>query len=146
MSPVTKPTKTVCYHLGKINKEIEWVATFVDLQQCYTEDVPLTAFKYQPTTLKVILNDTNGQPICKGANIFTAKVTITDMSVIPIVQELRDGKYSVSFTPVALGDHVVNIQINGMHISKSPIKIICVEVPDILLVVQSVYIISEKHL
>ena len=43
-------------------------------------------------------------------------------NVIPSVKELGDGKYSVSFTPVALGDHVVSIRINGMHIFKSPIK------------------------
>ena len=125
LSPVTKPTKTVCYHLGKTNKEIERVATFVDLQRCYT-DVPLKAYKYQPAALKVILKDTKGQPICKGANIFTAKVTTPTMNnVIPTVKELGDGKYSVSFTPVALGDHVVSIQINGIHISKSPIKMPC---------------------
>ena len=128
LSPVTKPTKTVCYHLGKINKEIERIVTFVDLRQCFTEDVPLEAYKYQSAILKVILKDTKGQPICKRANIFTAQVTTPIMhNVIPSVKELGDGKYSVSFTPVALGDHVVSIQINGMHISKSPIKIPCVD-------------------
>ena len=39
LSPVTKPTKTICYQLGKINLEIEQVAIFVDLQQCSIEDV-----------------------------------------------------------------------------------------------------------
>ena len=119
--PVTKPNKTVCYYLGKINKEIEQVATFVDLHQCCIEDVPLNVYKDQPITLKVILKDSNKD------NSFTAEVTTPAMNnLIPSVKKLGDGKYSVSFTPVALGNHVVSIQINGMHISKSPIIIPCV--------------------
>lgn len=32
MSPVTKPTKTVCYQLEKVKVEIKHVAVFVDAQ------------------------------------------------------------------------------------------------------------------
>ena len=46
------------------------------------------------------------------------------------VKELGDGKYSVSFTPVQYGDHVINIQINGINISNSPVKIVIMVIPE----------------
>ena len=131
LSPITKPTKTVSYHLNKMYEEIQQVANPVDLEQCSIEDVPLEAYDNQPVTVKVILKDTKGQPICNVGNTFTAEVTAPTMkNVIPSVKELGDGKYSVSFTPVALGDHVISIQINGMHISNSPITIPCIDNSD----------------
>lgn len=39
--------------------------------------------------------------------------------------ELENRKYLVSFIPVASGDHVVSIHINGIHISRSPTRISC---------------------
>ena len=124
LSPVTKPTKAVSYRLDNIRAEIEQVMIFVDLQQCQIKDAPLEAYEEEAVTLKVILKDHKGQPIYKAANILTVGVTTrTKANVATSVKELKDGKYLVSFTPVAHGDHTMSIQINGMHISKSPMNI-----------------------
>ena len=75
-------------------------------------------------TLNVILKNTKGQPICNAANIFMVGVTSAGTNeVATSVKELENGKYSVSFTPVALVQHVVSVQINGMHITNNPTKI-----------------------
>ena len=121
LSPVTKPTKTVCYQLGKISVEIEQVAIFVDLQQSCIESVPLEIYEEEMATLNVILKDTKGQPIC------TARVTTADNNdVASSVKELGDGKYSVFFTPIAPVEHVVSIQSSGRHITNSPTTMLCV--------------------
>ena len=127
LCPVTKSTKTVCYQLEKINVEIEQVAIFVDLQQCRIENVPAEVHEKEMATLKVILKDTKGRPICNAANIFMAGVTTAaNNEIASTVKELGNGKYSVSFTPVAPVELVVSVQINGMHIANSPTKTICV--------------------
>ena len=127
LSPITKSTKTVSYQLLKINVEIEQVAVFLDLQQCCIDVVPLEIYEKEMATLNVILKDTKGQPICTAANIFTAGITTAgNTDVASSVKELGDGKYSVSFTPVAPVEHVVSIQINGRHITNSPTTILCV--------------------
>ena len=127
LSPVTKPTKTVSYQMLKINIEIEQVAIFVDLQQCCIDVVPLEIYEKEITTVHVILKDTKGQPICNAPNIFTAGViTAPNNEVASSVKESGDGKYSISFTPMAPVEHVVSVQINGINITKSPTKIPCV--------------------
>lgn len=89
--------------------------------------MPAEIYGSEMATLNVILKDTKGQPICNAANIFTAGVTtIASNEVASSVKDLGNGKYSVSFTPVAPVDHVVSVQINGMHIMNSPTKILCV--------------------
>ena len=121
--------KTVCYRLDKINTEIEQVAVFVDLQQCCIENVPAKVYEEEMATLNVILKDTKGQPICSAANILTTGVTTTaNNEVASSVKELEDGRYSVSFTPVAPVEHVVSVQINGIDVSKSPMRILCCQV------------------
>ena len=52
--------------------------------------------------------------------LYTAGVTsAANDEVTSSVKKLGDGKYSVSFTPVALVEHVVSVQINGIEVSKS---------------------------
>ena len=126
LSPVVAPTKTVSFQLLKINVEIERVAIFIDPQQCCIDEVPLEVYEKVMATLKVILKDTKGQPICDAANIFTAKVTTSaNNDVMLSVKNLADGKYSISFTPLVPIEHVVSIQINGLHIRNSPTKVLC---------------------
>ena len=125
--PVSKPTKTICYRLDKINMEIEQVAIFVDLQQCSIENVPAEVYVDEMATLNVVLKDTKSQPICKATNILTSGVTTAaNDEVASSVKELGNGKYSVSFIPVAPVEHVVGIQINGIDVSKS-MRIPCCE-------------------
>ena len=127
LSPVTKPTKTVSYQLLKINVEIEQVAIFVDLQQCCIDVVPLEIYEKEMATLNVILKDTKGRLIRNAANILTTGVTTAaNNEVASSVKELGDGKYSVSFTPVVLVEHVVSVRINGIDITYSPTKLWCV--------------------
>ena len=124
LSPVTKPTTTVYYNLDKIRAQIKQILAFVDLQQCQIEDAPLEAYKEEAITLKLVLKDHKGQPIYNAADIFIVGVTTpTKDNAATSDMELGDGKYSVSFTPVAYGDHTVSIQINSMHIFKSPMNI-----------------------
>ena len=126
LCPVSKPTKTVCYQLDKINMEIEQVAVFVDLQQCCIENLPAKVYESEMATFNVILKDNKGQPICNAANILTTGVTTeANIKVASSVKELGNGKYSVSFTPVALVEHVVSVQINGTDVSKNPMRIPC---------------------
>ena len=127
LSPVTKPTKTVSYYLGKITTEIEQVLCFVDLQQCHIEDVPLSVHAKGTVSLKLILKDTKGKPICNAANTLTVEIaTPLASNVTPSVAELGNGKYSITFTPAARGDYyIISIQINSMDISNSPATIQC---------------------
>ena len=127
LSPVTKPTKTVSYYLGKITTEIERVSCFVDLQQCRIEDLPSSVHAKETVTLNLILEDTKGKPICNAANTLTVEIATPPLAtnVTPSVEELGDGKYSISFTPAACGDYVISIHVNGMHVSNSPAKIWC---------------------
>ena len=127
LSPVTKPTKTISYYLGKITTEIERVSCFVDLQQCHIEDLPSSIHTKGTVTLKLILKDTKGKPIRNAANTLIVEIATHPLAsnVTPSVEELGDGKYSISFTPAACGDYVISIQVNGIHVSNSPAKIFC---------------------
>ena len=62
LSPVAKPTKTVLYQLSKLNKEIDQIAIFVDLQQCRVHDMPEQAFENEEVTLRLMLKDTTRGP------------------------------------------------------------------------------------
>ena len=126
LSPVTKPTKTASYNLDKIRAEIEQALVFVDLQQCQIENAPLDVGinEDEVVFLEVVLKGNKGQPICNATNIITVGITAPNKANLDAsVEELGDGKYSVSFTAVTHGDHTASIQINGMHISKSPTNI-----------------------
>ena len=129
LSPVAKPTKTILYQLSKLNKEIDQIAIFVDLHQCCVHDMPEQAFENEEVTLRLMLKDTEGQPICDATSSVTARVTTaTNKTVTPSVKELRNGKYLVKFTPVTPAKHQVSIQINSLDISKSPMEIPCLQV------------------
>ena len=115
--------------MDKIRAEIEQVLVFVDLEQCQIEDAPLD-FDIEEeedeyvVKLEVILKDNKGQPICNAANILTIGITAPNMTNVDTsIRELGDGKYLVFFTPVTHDNHTVSIQINSMHISKSPMNI-----------------------
>ena len=121
--------------MDKIREQIEQVLVFVDLQQCQIERASLETFEEEEVTLNVFLTDHKGQPIYDAADIFTVEVTTPTMdNVATSVEELDDGQYSVYFTPTECGDHTASIQINGMHISKSPMN---VEVEQLKLVAKS---------
>ena len=131
LSPITKPTKTILYCLSKINKEIDQIAVFVDLQQCRVHDMPVKAYAKEEVTLRLMLKDTEDQPICDAASSVTAGVTTaTNETVTPSVRlkELRNGKYLVKFTCVTPTKYQISIQINGLDIAKSPMEIPCVQV------------------
>ena len=124
LSPVTKSTKTVSYSLDKINAEIMQIA---NLQQCCIEDVPSNIYVNETSTVNFFLKDAKGQPICNAASIVTAEVTTAAKNdhVTSSVKELGNGKYSMKFTPIAPEHYVISIQINKIHISKSPASIAC---------------------
>ena len=126
LCPIAKPTKTVFYQLSKINIEIEKVAVFVDLQKCCIQNVPEEIHKKEKITLRVVLKDIKSQPICNAPDIIIVKIkTASNNNITSSVKEIRNGKYSVSFIPVEVLEHVVTIQINGMDISDSPLRIPC---------------------
>ena len=129
LSTVTKPPLAVYYQLSKINVEIEKIVIFIDHQQCCVEDLPEIIYEGDIVTRKIILKDTEGKPICNAANIFTAAVKVGNNDITPSVKELSDGKYSVSFTTVAGGAYVIYIQINGVDITNSPLRVLCNELP-----------------
>ena len=129
LSPIARPTKTVLYHLSKINKEIDQIAVFVDLQQCRVHGMPVKAYAKEEVTLRLMLKDTEDQPICDTASSVTVGVTtVTNETVPPSVRELRNGKYLVNFTPVTPANYQISIRINGLDIDKSPMEIPCVQV------------------
>ena len=124
LSPIARPTKT-------INKEIDQIAVFVDLQQCRVHDMPVKAYAKEEVTLRLMLKDTEDQPICDAASSITAGVTTaTNETVTPSVRlkELRNGKYFVKFTPVTPAKYQISIRINGLDIDKSPMEIPCAQV------------------
>ena len=126
LAPVTKLSTTVFYQMDKIKEVVESLGVVIDLQQCCIEDIPAKIFVDDLVSIKVVLKDTIGQPICNASKAITAKVTLVivdDNSVIPVVEELKNGKYAVLFTPKRYRNHIVSIQINGSHISKSPFEL-----------------------
>ena len=126
LAPVTKPSTTIFYQMDKIKEVVENLGVVIDLQQCCIEDIPARIFVDDSVSIKVVLKDTKGQPICNASKAITAKVTLSfvdDNSAIPVVEELQNGEYSVIFTPRRYRNHIVSIQINSIHISESPFEI-----------------------
>ena len=103
LAPVTKPSTTVFYQMDKIKEAVEGLRIVIDIQQCYTERIPDKIFADDLVSIRVVLKDTKGQPICNASKAITAKVTpviVADNSVIPGVEELKNGEYAVLFTPI----------------------------------------------
>ena len=124
LAPVTKPSTTIFYQMDKIKEVMRSLGVVVDLQQCSIEDIPASIYVGEPASVEVILKDTKGQPICNASKAITAKVTFSLISfVTPIVLDMENGKYSVTFTPTTFTNHIVSIQVNGSHISGSPVEL-----------------------
>ena len=130
LAPVTKPSTTVYYQMDKIKQVVASLGLVIDLQQSCLEDIPAKIFKYESASIIVILKDTKGQSIHNARDAITAKVSLSpphddddDKSITPIVIELENGKYSVIFTPKSFSYHIVSIQVNGHHISGSPVRL-----------------------
>ena len=124
MDPVTKPSTTVFYQMDKIKEVVKSLGVVIDLQQCCIEDIPEKIYVDESVSVEVILKDTKGQPVSNASKAITTEVTlplIDDSSVTSIVMESGDGKYSVIFTPKRYQNHIVSIQVNGHHISNSPV-------------------------
>ena len=106
---------------------MESLGVVIDLQQCSIEDSPAKISVNESVSINVILKDTKGRPICNASKAITVKVTLPliddDSSVRSIILDMENGKYSVIFTPMKYINHVVSIQINGNHISGSPVEL-----------------------
>ena len=126
LAPVTKPSTTIFYQMDKIEEVVRSLGVVVDLQQCSIVDTPAKIHVGKSASVEVILKDTKGQPIHNASKAITAKVTLSfidDDNLTPIVVELQNGKYSVIFTPKRYRNHNVSIQINGNHITGSPVEL-----------------------
>ena len=134
MDPVTKPSTTVFYQIDKIKEVVKGLGVIIDLQQCCVKDIPEKIYVDESVTIGVILKDIKGQPISNANKAIKTEVTlpfINDNSVTSIVLESGDGKYSVVFTPKRYGNHIVSIQVNGHHISNSPVELQIGELNDV---------------
>lgn len=112
--------------MGKIKEVVESLGVVIDIRQCYIEEIPDKIFVDDLVSIRVVLKDTKGRPICNASKAITAKVTpiiVDDNSVIPIIEELQNGIYAVLFTPKRYRNHTMSIQINGNHISESPFEL-----------------------
>ena len=122
--PVTKPSTTIFYQMDKIKEVVRSLGVVVDLQQSSIEDIPANIHVDESASIKVTLKDTKGQPICNASKAITAKVTFSLISsVTAIVLDMENGNYSVIFTPTTFINHIVSIQVNGSHISGSPVEL-----------------------
>ena len=126
LAPVAKPSTTIFYQMDKIKEVVESLGVIIDIQQCYIEDIPDKIFVDVLVSIRVVLKDTKGQPICNASKAITVKVTpviVADNSVTPVIEELKNGIYAVLFAPKRYRNHIVSIQINGNHISESPFEL-----------------------
>ena len=126
MDPVTKPSTTVFYQMDKIKEVVKSLGVVIDLQQCCIEDIPEKIYANESVSIGIILKDIKGRPISNASKTITTEVTlpfIDDSLVTSIVMESGDGKYSVIFTPKRYQNHIVSIQVNGYHISNSPVEL-----------------------
>jgi hypothetical protein len=66
-------------------------------------------------------NNRLGEPMKDGGDQFEVKVHGPYSSDVPAhVVDNKDGTYSVAYTPIDFGDHVVNISLKGTPIVDSP--------------------------
>lgn len=67
--------------------------------------------------------DTDSLPLCHGGLALESQLRYKDSSgkILPVeINDRRDGKYVVSFTPDAQGTVTLGIKINDKHINRSP--------------------------
>ena len=128
LAPVTKPSTAIFYQLDSIQKQITNFGACIDLVNCSIEDVPETFDRFETVNITLILKDVKGQGLCNVTDLISvhiASCSATELS-LPItarVNEVGDGKYSVSFFLMEEKKCVVSIQVNGEHIANSPIEI-----------------------
>jgi len=75
-------------------------------------------------TLLLTLKDINGDVVVGKTGAIQVLVMNKDFETIAVkpVLDIGGGKYTVSFTPGTLGDHVISVLVNGQHIPGSPHK------------------------
>lgn len=120
---------TVMQHLSQLGR-IEDTNTSPSASLVKGIDAPVVA--RQMSTFLVQCYDGRGNPRAKGGDRVVVTVQSTDDSALPIKDEKcfqaqvidrQNGCYSVTYTPITSGDHLVTVFINGMVVKGSPFSV-----------------------
>eukprot|EP01119_Soliformovum_irregulare_P015542 TRINITY_DN437_c0_g1_i1.p1 TRINITY_DN437_c0_g1~~TRINITY_DN437_c0_g1_i1.p1 ORF type:complete len:1056 (-),score=389.88 TRINITY_DN437_c0_g1_i1:223-3369(-) len=77
-----------------------------------------------PQHFKVTVRDRDGNDLAYGGDLLKVNITGPEgVQVDATVEDKYDGKYRVDYTPLVVGDHVIEILLNGDHIAKSPYQV-----------------------
>ena len=111
--------------LDKAISEFGSVSEACDPAQCTVEEglvIPLATVEKE-REVKVALNDSKAQMLCGKVPCAARLKAINDGSVLPVVVSHTDGRASLSFKPVSVGEHLLTIKVKNKQIPGSPYKI-----------------------
>lgn len=120
---------TVMQHLSQLGR-IEDTNTSASASLVKGIDAHVVA--RQMSAFLVQCYDGRGNPRAKGGDRVVVTVQSTDDSALPIKDEKcfqaqvidrQNGCYSVTYTPITSGDHLVTVFINGMVVKGSPFSV-----------------------
>ena len=124
LTPVRKPTIVESYQLEKIKKDIEKVGVFIDTLGSCVQSVEKQKDSKVVTT--ILVKGTKGQQL-SGVASSIAVCAEPNNSIAAVIEQVSQGKYTVSLSTKQPGKYLVYISVGGMNISGSPFVVQFVE-------------------
>ena len=127
LEPVMKEQREVEYEeVERIFEEVTKLGGFrcIDPSKCKVTFPTAVTVINEETSLIITLRDDNRGIIddeSREVEVFVTTKT-GEAIALKLVKDISGGKYTVSFTPRTVGDHVISVVVDGQHIPGSPHK------------------------
>ena len=126
LEPVMKEQREVKYEeVERLCEEVTKLGRLpLDPSKCEVTFPTAMTVMNKETSLIITLRDDNGDIVddrSSEVEVFLTTKTGEAILVGP-VKDVSGENYTVSFTPITLGDHVISVMVDGQHIPGSPHK------------------------
>ena len=126
LEPVIKEQREVKYEeVERLCEEVTKLGGLpLDPSKCEVTFPTAMTVINKETLLMITLRDDNGDIVDDRSSEIEVSVTSKTEEAILVepVKDVNGGKYTISFTPRTLGDHLTSVVVDGQHIPGSPHK------------------------
>ena len=97
-----------------------------------TAELPLQVMKHEPYKLPVVLRDSKCEPCVTEQQVKATLHSVNNAkhTELAVAKTAAMATYEVTFMPQCSGEHILDVEVNGLPIQGAPFKILVVNVPD----------------
>ena len=106
----------------ELNRKTEMDIARVDIGRCGIDGEGVTSpLRYKVNRFTITPRDANGEIVHLKLRQINASVTSLNGTTVPIqLKRNEDGSFEASYIPVELGRHMLDVQINDLHVTDCP--------------------------